>query len=53
MAKITKDKVVEAADHPLIFAFAIVMLIVPSMAFLNWAFAAIGWSGPASLFKHP
>lgn len=50
---IKKEKIVEAADHPLVFILALVFVLVPTMALMNWGFAELGWPGPASLFKHP
>lgn len=45
--------VLDRADHPLLFAFALVLMLVPMMAMVQALFAYLGWSGPASLFKHP
>lgn len=46
-------KWIDLADHPLIFAIALAMVIVPIMALLNWGFTELNMPGPASLFKHP
>lgn len=43
----------DLADHPLLFAIAITMMVVPMMALLSFGFASLGWTGPAALFKHP
>lgn len=45
--------ILDLADHPLLFAFALVLMIVPMMAMAHAAFAFMGWNGPASLFHHP
>lgn len=47
------QRAIEIADHPLIFATAIVFVVVPMMALLNWGFTELGWPGPAALFKNP
>lgn len=51
--KISGAKIVEAVDHPLVFAIALTFVIVPIMALLQWGFSAAGLPGPAGLFKHP
>lgn len=48
-----KEKFLEVADHPLVLTIALVFVIVPTMALLNWGFTEIGWPGPAALFKNP
>lgn len=44
---------VDRADHPLLFAFAIVLITIPAMALLTVLFTYLGWSGPAALTQHP
>lgn len=44
---------VEVIDHPLLFAVAIVFLVVPIMALLTVLFKTLGWSGPAALMQTP
>lgn len=43
----------ELADHPLLFALAMTMMVVPMMALLTALFKWLGWSGPAALVQHP
>lgn len=45
--------ILDLADHPLLFAFAMVLMIVPMMALAHSLFAFLGWTGPAALFHHP
>ena len=47
------DRFIELIDHPLVFALAITMMVVPMMALLTALFKYLGWSGPASLVQHP
>jgi hypothetical protein len=47
------NKAIEIIDHPLIFAFAMVLMIVPMMAMMTVFFKYLGWSGPASLVQTP
>lgn len=44
---------VDLADHPLMFAMSITFIVIAMSALLNWGFTALGWPGPAGLFKHP
>lgn len=46
-------KYLDLADHPLVFAIAMLFMLVPLMALFNALFAWLGWTGPAGLFKHP
>lgn len=38
-------------DQPLVFAFAIIMVVVGGMALLGWLFASLNWTGPLGLVK--
>ena len=46
-------KVVDLADNPLVFAFAMPLLIIPMMALLTALFAWLGWDGPRALVQTP
>lgn len=46
-------RLVELLDHPLLFALAITMMVVPMMALLTALFKYLGWAGPAALVQHP
>lgn len=43
----------DTIDHPLIFALAITLLVIPMMALLTALFKWLGWSGPARLAQTP
>jgi hypothetical protein len=45
--KLSLDKL----DQPLIFAFAIIMVVVGGMALLSWLFCKLKWTGPLGLVK--
>lgn len=45
--------VLDLADHPLMFAFAITLMVVPMMALLTSLFAYLGWAGPQALMQTP
>jgi len=45
--------VLDLADHPLLFAFAITLMVVPMMALLTALFAYLGWDGPRALVQTP
>lgn len=47
------SRFIELIDHPLVFALAITLMVVPIMALLTVAFKALGWPGPASLVQTP
>lgn len=51
--KFSKEKTIDTLDHPLVLTIALVFVIVPTMALINWGFTELGWPGPASLFKNP
>lgn len=38
-------------DQPLIFAFAITMVVLGMMALMSWFFVSVGWGGPLGLVK--
>lgn len=44
---------VELIDHPLVFAIAITLIVVPTMALLTALFKFLGWPGPAALVQTP
>lgn len=44
-------RVVDIADHPLLYALAITFMVISLASFLYWGFSHLGWTGPASLFK--
>ena len=41
----------DIADHPIVFAFALTLLIVPMMALMKVLFAYLGMPGPQALVK--
>lgn len=43
----------DALDHPVLFSFAITLVVVAWMAIFTWLFKALNWPGPAALFQHP
>lgn len=47
------ERFIELIDHPLVFAIAITLMVVPMMALLTALFKYLGWSGPASLMQTP
>jgi hypothetical protein len=47
------SRFVELVDHPLLFAFAITLMVVPMMALMTSLFKWLGWAGPAALVQHP
>jgi hypothetical protein len=47
------NRAIEIVDHPLVFALAITLMVVPIMAMLTVFFKYLGWSGPASLVQTP
>lgn len=47
------NHLIELADHPLLFAFAITLMVVPMMALMTALFKWLGWAGPAALVQHP
>lgn len=47
------NRFIELIDHPLVFALAITLMVVPIMALLTVGFKALGWAGPASLVQTP
>jgi hypothetical protein len=47
------NRAIEIIDHPLVFAIAITLMVVPTMALLTALFKWLGWSGPASLVQTP
>lgn len=49
----SRDEVIDALDHPIIFSLVITIVVVAWMAILTWGFKAAGWPGPAALFQHP
>jgi hypothetical protein len=49
----TVNNAIEVLDHPLVFALAITLMVVPIMALLTALFKYLGWSGPASLVQTP
>lgn len=51
--KVVNEKTLDILDHPLVLTIALVFVIVPTMAIMNWGFTKLGWPGPASLFKNP
>jgi hypothetical protein len=44
-------KNLEKFDHPIVFALAITLVVVGTIAVLSWAFSAMGWTGPLSVLK--
>ncbi len=44
-------RLIEIADHPLLYALAITFLVISMSALMYWGFVQLGWTGPASLFK--
>lgn len=46
----TAGRLVDIADHPLLFALAITFMVISMSALLYWGFVRLGWTGPASLF---
>ena len=38
-------------DKPIVFALAITLVVVGTISFLGWGFAALGWTGPLSVLK--
>lgn len=38
-------------DQPIVFAFAIIMVVVGGMALLSWLFSSLHWTGPLGLVK--
>lgn len=47
------SRIVELIDHPLLFALAMTLMVVPMMALLTALFKYLGWAGPAALVQHP
>lgn len=47
------NRFIELIDHPLVFAFAVTLMVVPMMALMTALFKYLGWSGPASLVQTP
>jgi O-antigen/teichoic acid export membrane protein len=43
----------DLADHPLMFALSITLIVIPMMALLTALFKYLNWPGPASLVQHP
>jgi hypothetical protein len=41
----------ETFDHPLVFSFAITLIVIFWFAVLGWAFTKLNASGPLSLVK--
>lgn len=47
------SRFIELIDHPLVFAFAVTLMVVPMMALMTALFKFLGWPGPASLVQTP
>lgn len=47
----TADRVVDLADHPLVYALAITLMVIAMMALLYYLFVRLGLDGPASLIR--
>lgn len=47
------ETVREHADHALLFAFALTLVIIPMMALMTVLFAKLNWPGPQALVQHP
>jgi hypothetical protein len=45
--------IIEHIDHPLAFAFALTLVIIPMMALMTVLFAKLNWPGPQALVQHP
>lgn len=45
--------VIDLADHPLLFAFSITLMVIPMMALMTVLFAYLGMPGPQALTQHP
>jgi len=39
------------ADHPIVFALTITLVVIGMLCVFSWVFAALGWSGPLSVVK--
>jgi hypothetical protein len=44
-------RIVDLADHPLLFALSITLMVIAMSALLYWLFERLGLPGPATLFR--
>ena len=44
-------RAVDSADHWLLYAISITLMVVAISALAYWGFERLGWTGPASLFR--
>lgn len=44
-------RAVDVADHWLLYAISITLMVVAMSALMYWGFQKLGWTGPASLFR--
>lgn len=49
----SRDEVLDALDHPILFSLVITLVVVAWMAIFTWAFKAMNLPGPAHLFQTP
>jgi hypothetical protein len=47
----TIERVVNLADHPLLLLLALTLGVFALGGLLYYLFVALGWSGPASIFR--
>lgn len=47
----TAERIINAADHPILLLFAITLGVVAISGLLYYLFVALGWTGPASIFR--
>lgn len=43
----------EAMDHPIVFAFFMTLSVIGMTSLLTWGFKRAGLPGPAALTQHP
>jgi hypothetical protein len=49
----SKEQVLDALDHPIMFTLILTMVVVAWMAIFTWLFKAANLPGPAHLFQTP
>ena len=47
----TAERIINLADHPLLLLLAITLGVVAISGLLYYLFVALGWTGPASVFR--
>jgi hypothetical protein len=46
-------RMLDALDHPIVFGFAITLVVLGFASLLTYAGKSAGWSGLASVAQHP